>query len=89
MEAYCPKGSHCPSLLTLLRGEEFPPKGGQNLQRELAEVTAKYQKVSKQLKEITQSYHTLVGVSTEMVSALEIAVKEKMVCFSYCSLIIT
>jgi hypothetical protein len=79
MEAYCPKGSHCPSLLTLLRGEEFPPKGGQNLQRELAEVTAKYQKVSKQLKEITQSYHTLVGVSTEMVSALEIAVKEKMI----------
>ena len=52
---------------------------------ELANVQQKYAKVANKLKEITHSYHSLVGISTEMVTALETAVKEKMVGVCACS----
>ena len=54
------------------------------LQKKLGDMTVKNEKVTKKLKEITHSYHALVGVSTEMVSALEIAIKEKMVRITVC-----
>ena len=80
MKAYFPKQSKLPSLVELVRGERsgLHPDVA-TLQKKLGDMTVKNEKVTKQLKEITHSYHALVGVSTEMVSALEIAIKEKMV----------
>ena len=54
-------------------------QGVESVKLELANAHLKYAKVANKLKEITHSYHSLVGISTEMVMALETAVKEKMV----------
>lgn len=54
-------------------------QGVEAVKMELAETQQKYTKVASKLQEITRSYHSLVGISTEMVTALETAVKEKMV----------
>ena len=59
-------------------------QGVESVKLELANAQQKYAKVANKLKEITHSYHSLVGISTEMVMALETAVKEKMVGISDC-----
>ena len=62
------------------RGKPFSStQGVESMKMELANAQQKYAKVANKLKEITHSYHSLVGISTEMVTALETAVKGKMV----------